>query len=74
MQRMMMAAAALLLGAGVAVSTAKAEMNYGPIQDKGLCFKRLPYGLAGELGYGYWAECPKPAAAPVVHRHSSKKH
>jgi hypothetical protein len=55
----------------VAVSTAEAEMNYGPIKDKGMCFTKA-VGSA-ELGYVYWAECPKPAAALVVLRRSTKR-
>jgi hypothetical protein len=76
MQRVIMAAAAMLLGAGVAVSTAKADMNPGPVVDsaKGLCFTKS----SGQDGgtFGYWDTCPKPAAAPVAHhqpaKHSSK--
>jgi hypothetical protein len=69
MKNMIMAA--LLLGAGMGVSTAKAEINYGPIHDnKGMCFNRA--AGSAELGYGYWAACPKPAAAPATHHHSAK--
>jgi hypothetical protein len=72
MQRVIMAAAAMLLGAGVAVSTAKAEYYPGPVVDsaKGLCFAKS----SGQDGgtFGYWTECPKPAAAPVAHRHPVK--
>jgi hypothetical protein len=66
-QRTTMIAVALLLGAGVAATTAKADMNYGPIVDtaKGLCFKSTP---SNDLGFGFWSECPKPAAAVTVRR------
>ena len=77
MQRILVTAAAVLLGAGWAVTTAKAEMNYGPVVDqaKGLCFQRA---ATSDIGYfGYWAECPKPAAAATastttVHRRHTK--
>jgi hypothetical protein len=66
MQRIIMTAAAMLLGAGFAVTTAKAEMNYGPVVDqaKGLCFQKSTNTDAGF--FGYWAECPKPAATPTT--------
>jgi hypothetical protein len=65
----------MLLGGGLAVTTAKADMNYGPVVDqaKGLCFQKA---TNTDLGFfGYWAECPKPAATPtaapaVHHRHT----
>jgi hypothetical protein len=76
MQRIIMTAAVTLLGAGLAVATAKADMNYGPMVDqaKGLCFQKAP---TSDIGYfGYWAECPKPAAAAAstaaVHRRHTK--
>ncbi len=74
MKRVVVAAAAALVGAGAAVSMAKAEMNPGPVQDKGLCFTKS----SGQdpATFGYWAECPKPAAAPAAapatHRHPAK--
>ena len=71
MQRIIMTAAAMLLGAALAVTTAKADMNYGPKEDKGLCFKSSP--ALAEMGFGYWAECPKPAATATVH-HRHVKH
>ena len=66
----------MLLGGSLAVTTAKADMNYGPIVDqaKGLCFQKTTNTDAGF--FGYWAECPKPAAAAAVstatvhHRHA----
>jgi len=74
MQRTIMTAAAMLLGAGLAVTTAKADMNYGPTVDtaKGLCFQKASNTDAGF--FGYWTECPKPAAtaAPAAHRRHVK--
>jgi hypothetical protein len=68
MQRIVMIATAMLFGASVAATTAKADMNYGPVVDtsRGLCFKST-----SDLGFGFWSECPKPAAA-TVHRHHPK--
>jgi len=76
MQRIILTAAAMLLGGSLAVTTAKADMNYGPVVDqaKGLCFQKTTNTDAGF--FGYWAECPKPAAAAAVstttvhHRHA----
>lgn len=77
MQRIILTAAAMLLGGSLAVTAAKADMNYGPIVDqaKGLCFQRTTNTESGF--FGYWAECPKAAATPtatatpaVHHRHA----
>lgn len=72
MPRIIMTAAAMLLGAGLAVTTAKADQNYGPVVDKakGLCFTKSP---TSEMGFGFWSECPKPAATTTVH-HRHVKH
>jgi hypothetical protein len=66
MQRIILTAAAMLLGASLAVTTAKADMNYGPIVDqaKGLCFQKTTNTDPGF--FGYWTECPKPAATPAA--------
>jgi hypothetical protein len=75
MQRVIIAAAAMLLGAGVAVPTAQADQYVGPVVANGMCYQN---SKSSEMGFGYWTECPKPAAAPVAHRHpakhSSKEH
>ena len=79
MQRIIVTAAAVLLG--LAVTAAKADMNPGPVVDpgKGLCFKKTPNTESGT--FGYWTDCPKPAAAaaastapvaPVHHRHTKR--
>jgi hypothetical protein len=76
MQRIIVTAAAMLLGGGLAVTTAKADMNYGPVVDqaKGLCFQKTTNTDPGF--FGYWTECPKPASSSaaastttVHHRH-----
>jgi len=68
------AAAALVIGAAVSTA-AKAEMNYGPMQNGSQCWKNAK---DSHNGYGYWESCPAPAAAaagahasayrPVRHR------
>jgi hypothetical protein len=78
MQRIIVTAAAMLLGGGLAVTTAKADMNYGPVVDqaKGLCFQKTTNTDPGF--FGYWTECPKPVTASaaaastttVHHRHT----
>jgi hypothetical protein len=67
MQRVIMTAAAALVGAGLSMPAAKADMHVGPLTDPttGLCFK----STGGDLGFGYWTECPKSVAAPVAHHH-----
>jgi len=66
MQRIILTAAAMLLGGSLAVTTAKADMNYGLVVDqaKGLCFQKTTNTDAGF--FGYWAECPKAAATPAA--------
>jgi hypothetical protein len=78
MQRIILTAAAMLLGGSLAVTIAKADMNYGPVVDqaKGLCFQKSANTDPGF--FGYWAECPKPATASAAvastttahHRHT----
>jgi hypothetical protein len=65
----MMTAAAMLLGAGFAVPMAKADQYVGPLVDNGKCYQN---SKSSEMGFGYWTECPKPAAAQVAHRHPAK--
>ncbi len=76
MQRIIMTTAALLLGAGLAVTTAKADMNYGPKETNGHCFQKATNSDEGF--FGYWTECPHaaattaattPATTPVHRRH-----
>jgi hypothetical protein len=64
------AAAALLIGAA-ASTAAKAELNYGPMQNGTKCWKNAK---DSHNGYGYWDSCPAPAAT-VAHttKHHSKK-
>ena len=69
MQRVVTTAAVMLLGAGFALSTAKADQYVGPLVDKGKCYQN---SRGSEMGFGYWTECPKPAAAPAAHRHPVK--
>lgn len=76
MQRIIVTAAVMLLGAGLVVTTARADMNYGPVVDpaKG-CFTKTTNADPGT--FGYWTACPKPAAvaasaAPVHSRHAKR--
>jgi hypothetical protein len=74
MQRLTLttAAAAMLFGGLLAGTPAKAEYNYGPMKNGSQCYKASK--TWGEMGYGYWENCPAPAAtsAPAVHHHSKK--
>jgi hypothetical protein len=68
MQRLIMTAAAvaLLSGAIVAATSARAEMNYGPMKNGTQCYKASK--TWGEMGYGYWTSCPNQAAAPAANQ------
>ena len=78
MQRLIMtaAAAAMLSGVVMAATSAKAEYNYGPLKNGTQCYKMSANGWNNQ-GYGYWASCPGPAAAPAanpsrtVHHHET---
>jgi hypothetical protein len=72
MQRIVLTAAAVLLGAGLAATAAMADMNYGPMTNNNLCFTRTPGW--GDMGFGYWSECPKPAAATTTAPRHHVKH
>jgi hypothetical protein len=72
MQRIILTAAAVLLGAGLAATAAMADMNYGPMTNNGLCFTRTPGW--GDMGFGYWSECPKPAAATTTTTTAPRHH
>ena len=74
MQRIILTAAAMLLGGSLAVTIAKADMNYGPTVDtaKGLCFQRAASSDSGS--FGYWTECPKPAAAAPAAPAAQRRH
>ena len=72
MQRIILTAAAVLLGAGLAATAAMADMNYGPMTNNGLCFTRTTGW--GEMGFGYWSECPKPAAATTTTTTAPRHH
>ncbi len=79
MQRLIMtaAAAAMLSGAVMAATSAKAAQNYGPMKNGTQCYKMSGNGWNNQ-GYGYWAPCPGPAAAApatapsrTVHHHDT---
>ena len=74
MQRLTLttAAAAMLFGGVLAGTPAKAEYNYGPMKNGTQCYKVSK--TWGEMGYGYWENCPSPAAtaAPAARHHAKK--
>jgi hypothetical protein len=65
------AAAAMLMGT-VLSTTAKAELNYGPITNGTQCWNSARDPLNG---FGYWGSCPNVAVAAVAHHvvHHHKK-
>ncbi len=60
--------ASFLFGAVMAASTAKADMNWGPVKEGGQCWTFATNSLHSE--YGYWSPCPAPAAATATARHA----
>lgn len=65
MQRLCVKAIAtiIVLGAGVVATTAKADMNYGPMRNGDQCFTKSK-GTNARM-FGYWGPCPQPAAAEL---------
>ncbi len=73
MQRLtlMTAAAALLAGAMMAGTPARAEYNYGPQKNTTQCYKASK--TWGEMGFGAWSDCPGAApASGKTHHHTSR--
>jgi hypothetical protein len=66
-------AAALVMGAALSTA-ANADINWGPAKNGTQCWK-YSFG-SGHHEFGYWDNCPAPAAAPVAHHaphHHQKK-
>jgi hypothetical protein len=57
-------AAAAVLAAALSSVAARAEFNYGPVQNGNQCWKSNV--TQAHNGFGYWTTCPQPASAPVV--------
>ncbi len=64
MRKFTVLAAAAVLAAMLTWGPAKAEYNYGPVQNAGQCWKSSSGGSAKD--FGYWSACPQPASAPVA--------
>jgi hypothetical protein len=68
--------AVVVLGAiaaiGVWSAPSMADMWNGPKQQNGKCWQTGQNGFP--QGIGYWADCPKPAAAPVPQTTSRRHH
>jgi hypothetical protein len=47
---------------------AKADFHYGPVQSGNQCWTKTTSNGRGNDGFGYWAECPKPASTPAVRK------
>jgi hypothetical protein len=61
-------AAAITLAAALSPVAAKADFNYGPIQNGNQCWNKATSNGHTNGGFGYWAECPKPASTPAVRK------
>jgi len=68
------AALAAIVAASTWSAPTKAEMYNGPKEVNGKCFHTGQNGFP--QGIGYWADCPKPAAAttPRQPQSTSKRH
>jgi hypothetical protein len=76
MNRFTAFSAAIVLAIPLSSVAAKADYHYGPVQSGNQCFVRASSNGRTNDGFGYWAECPKPAstaATPRRSRSSSKQ-
>jgi hypothetical protein len=60
--------AAIALATAFSSVAAKADFNFGPERSGNQCWVRSTSNGRVNDGYGYWAECPKPASAPAVRK------
>jgi hypothetical protein len=73
MNRFTAFAAAITLATALSSVAAKADFHYGPVQQGNQCWNRQMSNGQSSTGYGYWSECPKPAAASVVRKPKQSK-
>jgi hypothetical protein len=66
MNRFTASAAAIVLATTLSSVAAKADFNYGPVQNGNQCWTRSMSNGHINGGFGYWAECPKPASTAVA--------
>ncbi len=64
------AAAMTAFAALLAQAPAKADYNFGPIQNGGQCWK----DSTSSKFFGYWSACPQPASVAVAPRHHKTHH
>jgi hypothetical protein len=55
-----------------ATAPAKAEVNFGPLQNAGQCWTSSQ-GYGRDARFGYWSACPKTASVAVT-RTTSRVH
>jgi hypothetical protein len=71
MRHFLVTAAAMMALATFASAPAKADRNWGPIQQGNQCWTNS----TSSKEFGYWGDCPKPASvavAPVRHKSRHK--
>jgi D-alanyl-D-alanine dipeptidase len=71
MGKFMISAAAMMVFATlVATAPAKADFNFGPVQNGNLCWTYTP----NSKEFGYWGACPRPASVATPTRRKSHHH
>jgi len=73
MREFMISAAAMTVFAAVgatAPAPAKADFNFGPVQNGNLCWTYTP----NSREFGYWGACPQPASVAAPTHHKSHHH
>ena len=59
-------AAAIVCAATLSSVAAKAEFYYGPQRVGNQCWNKHATNGWSNIGYGYWADCAKPASTPAA--------
>jgi D-alanyl-D-alanine dipeptidase len=63
-------AAMMVFAALVPTAPAKADFNFGPVQNGNQCWTYTP----NSKEFGYWGACPQPASVAAPTHHKSHHH
>jgi D-alanyl-D-alanine dipeptidase len=64
------ASAMTVFAALLTSAPAKADLNYGPLQNGSQCWTYTP----NSKEFGYWSTCPRPASVAAPAHHKSRHH
>jgi hypothetical protein len=74
MRKFVISVAAMTVFAGHAASVpAKADFNFGPVQNGNQCWNSSP-NSNNSKEFGYWAACPQPASVAAPTHRKNRHH